>query len=130
MSKARDDTPNIEATQAALELFQLDGPDDLDAFARFVDIMRRDHNGRDNAIPTRVLADELDKNTTTIRDWKQVAVKQLGLPIGSSQHGYFVIQTEDELEKECDSLYAEAATLVETGHDLERAYYGRVHNGG
>lgn len=120
------DRGSLEGTQAALDLFDLDGPDDLEAFAGFVDAMRRDHNGRDNAIPARVLADEFQKGTTTIRDWKQLAVKELGLPIASSQDGYFVIQTEQELERERDSLLSEAATLTQTARQLDQAYYGRI----
>lgn len=119
------DGENVQGTIDALQLFGLEGPDDLDAFARFIDAMRRDHQGRENAIPAHVLADEFSKGTTTIRDWKQVAVKELGLPIGSSQDGYFVIQSDDELERERESLLQEAATLTQTARQLDRAYYGR-----
>jgi len=117
-----------DGTQAALELFDLSGIDELDAFAAFVDEMRTYHVGADNAIQSGQLAEQFlgdADRTSTIRDWKQAALQQLGLPIAYAHgRGYYVVDTEDELEDALDRFYKEISQRKETAEALERAYLG------
>jgi hypothetical protein len=114
-------------TQAALELFDLDGVDDLEAFSAFVDEMRG-HRGRQNAIPSSGLSEQVfghPDGTSTIRDWKQVAVHQLGLPVAYSRgEGYYVIESREELETVKNYYYKRITSMKDTVRAYEEAING------
>jgi len=122
-----EDTDDAHAsTRDALRLFDLPDISSLRKFARFVDILRWHHHGRDNAIPVSQIADQVGMSDTTLKDWKQVAIAELGLPIVSCQDGYFIAESEQELERARDSHLSAAATHAETARQLDRAFYGTV----
>jgi hypothetical protein len=115
-------------TQAALDLFELDGVRDLELFSEFVDVMRRHHRGREKAIPSAYLSRLLfghPDGKSTIRDWKQVALHQLGLPIAYERGaGYYVVETEAELEDVLDYYYKRITSMKDSARAYEEAVTG------
>lgn len=67
-----------------------------------------DHEGADNPITSREINEEIDvDNVGSFPETRQLIreiIREERIPIGANTNGYFLIQTEDELEEYVDGL--------------------------
>jgi biotin operon repressor len=81
--------------------------------------------GPDEAISSHGLADATGLKPTTVRDCIKELRRDRELPVVSCSHGYYLIDSVDELEREVDRIQSEINTRKETKQELVAAFNSR-----
>lgn len=84
-----------------------------------------DHRGRDNQISSREIDEQVDIDSVGSFPNTRAVVRDLILedqiPIVSGGNGYFVIETEDELQNYIDSLEGRMLSIADRKYGVRRA---------
>lgn len=79
--------------------------------------MLLNHQGSDDPIPSREISDEVGidevESFPVTRGVIREIIEEDGVPVAASGNGYFVIETEDELEVYLDSLNERLMNIAE-----------------
>lgn len=99
-------------------------PSDDDVKDRVESILR-DHRGSDNPISSREINDEIGVDDIGSFPSTRAIVRELVLeekiPIASSNQGYYIIETEDELAEYIENLSARIDSIAERRFAIQRA---------
>ena len=84
-----------------------------------------EHKGADNPITSREINEEFDLDNIGSFPSTRALIRELvledGIPIAGSSQGYFVIQTEEELENYKDNLESRILNMTERRYAIARA---------
>lgn len=84
-------------------------------------LLGRYHRGRDNAVPSKQLAEAVGLKATTVRDLIPEVMAEHDLPIGTA-NGYFVIEDKREYARQVKRQLRQAETSRKRAELLEEAY--------
>lgn len=84
-------------------------------------VMER-RRGRGAAISSQGLADAVGLKATTVRDCIKELRRERDLPIVSCSRGYYLLDSNEGLERELDRIAAEIETRKETRAELVAAW--------
>ena len=84
-----------------------------------------EHKGADNPITSREINEEFDLDNIGSFPSTRALVRELvleeGIPIAGSSQGYFVIETEEELQDYKDNLESRIMNITERRYAIQRA---------
>lgn len=96
---------------------------EIDADRRIVlNTLLQDARGYDNRISAKALAEETNINYSTVRDVIGELRAEFNVPVGNVGSGYFVIETNDELDRVVENLRGEIETREERLQTLVANY--------
>lgn len=91
--------------------------------------LANDAHGRENAISSAALAERTPVSASTVRDLVPQVMAEYGLPVGTS-NGYFVIQTDDEYDRQVERQLKQAETSRQRALLIGRTYNQSSFGGG
>lgn len=84
-----------------------------------------DHKGADNTISSREISERLDKEEVGSFPETRMMIREImiedEIPIASSNEGYYVIETEEELQDYVDQLESRILGMTERKMHVQRA---------
>jgi len=92
---------------------------------RCIDYLRKNHKGKKNAIPHKLLATRLNIDPRTIRALISHLVTDHYIPIGSlskSDIGIFFINTKEEMKQAHDELMSRSDKIILRAFSLKQAF--------
>ena len=92
---------------------------------RCIDFLRKNHRGRKNAIPHKLLATKMNVGHRKIRALISHLVREHYIPIGSlskSDSGIFFIADKEEMKKAHDELMSRSGKIIDRAFALKKAF--------